>query len=438
MTAHALLSSSKAHIWAHCLGAPALWQAYPQPREESEASKAGTTAASAAEAFGKAHERFDAGSQYEQLNQYLDVIYQAEAKYLDPVVEFESPRLKPLMIAANPLRGGTPDAIIWDRAGAGATIVDLKWGEGVRVEAVGNEQLIDYWWGLDLLMRKEGYPLDAQAKVDLVIVQPRWRDENDRVRRWAMSSDSARGRATHQSGSAGAIFDLLADGFHGSIRRTPGDHCLWCPAKGKTKPGSSEWLCPEQAAYALRALPDLDAIPAPSQVVGLSLTGQAMVLKHADEIRAWLNAVETHALAAAIADPAQTPPGFKVVAGKIGNRAWAKGVDEGAIAMAIKQIGVHPFGKPPLLSPTQVEKEAGGKGRMGKERMESLKAFISRAPGAPVLAEESDPRDRFDPTAALTALPPVEAPKRIGGCGDADWGQNGKPEATDWQITGNV
>lgn len=408
MTAHALLSSSKAHIWAHCLGAPALWQAYPQPREESEASKAGTDAALLAERAGKDRLRILPGAPHEPLNQYLDLIYQTEAKYLDPVVEFESPRLKPLMAAANPLRGGTPDAIIWDRAGAGATIVDLKWGEGVRVEAVGNEQLIDYWWGLDLLMKKEGYPLDAQATVDLVIVQPRWRDENDRVRRWTLPSEELRNLTEIQAGTARIIAAPQTE--VGPLRRRPGEHCLWCPAKGKTKPGTGgrEWLCPEQAAYALRALPDLDAIPAPSEVVGLSLTGQAMVLKHADEIRAWLNAVETHALAAAIADPAQTPPGFKVVQGKIGNRAWAKGVDEGAIAMAIKQIGVHPFGKPPLLSPTQVEKEAGGKGRIGKERMASLQAFISRAPGAPVLVEDTDPRDRFDPTAALTALPEPE------------------------------
>ena len=159
----------------------------------------------------------------------------------------------------------------------------------------------------------------------------------------------------------------------------------------------------------LAALPDdLEMQPAAPQ----DLTNAQIVRVLALEplIRKWLGDVKHYALTQALAGRL---PGYKVVHGDVGDRAWAKGVDEGVVATAAKQMGVHPYAEPELLSVTQMEKalakavqEARGKGKRGnpevvKERMANLAPYISRSPGKPTLAKADDTRPAFNPALNL-------------------------------------
>lgn len=394
--AHALLSSSKAEIWTKCIGAAALWVSNPQPFRDSPEALEGRRVAAMVERCGKTGEELPDG--YEAAQLYIDTIAAEAARYLDPVVEFENERIFPQLAKVNPHCGGTPDATVIDMCGEGFSVIDLKWGEGVSVPAEGNPQLLNYAYGVDALMRELGCAVPDTALVRLIIVMPRWRDEGKRVKVWEMSAEEFRRLARFQMTTAATIRYHL--GAKTDLPRVPGDYCRWCPAAA---------ICPEKRAQMLAAIPDdLEMQPTPPQ--DLTKAQIVRVLELAPLISKWLKDVKHYALTEALAGRL---PGYKVVHGEAGDRAWAKGVAEGVVATAAKQMGVHPYAEPKLLSVAQMEvaigkavQEARGKGKRGnpavvEERMANLAPYISRSPGRPTLALTTDKRAAFNPALNL-------------------------------------
>lgn len=397
---HALLSASKAHIWARCEAAPTLWQHLP-PSPSSRYADEGRKVAEAVEHVGKGLlPALPAGMEAAQA--YLDRVAGLMVGALDPVTMYEPDFLGALLTADNPHRGGTPDAAAVDLTGAaGLHVVDLKWGEGVYVEAEGNEQGLTYLDALDrwaTLQRGPLGPLPDSTPASFVIEQPRWRDEGDRSRVWAGTLGAFRPLFRALSDAAARI-RYMVDGNTPTVPLAfqEGEHCRFCPVGMAGK-------CPARDKRMLDALGELDA-PRPSAVPSVPVAPippelipppkLAAALPLFPRIRAWLDAAEARALALALRSEL---PGYKAVQGKPGNRAWSR--DALQVSAALTAAGVADPWERELISPATVEKALGKKAAAAV-----LAPLVKRAPGKPTLAPASDPRPPFDAAASLPALP---------------------------------
>lgn len=190
---------------------------------------------------------------------------------------------------------------------------------------------------------------------------------------------------------------------------TPGEkQCMFCKAKP----------CAAQTKYVLETVSadfvDLDAALAPQVEEGKNRLGAltndqiGQLQGMADFIEDWVKAVRAKTESELLLGRAV--PGYKLVQGKQGNRAWSDETDaEKALkAMRLKQDQMYNYS---LISPTSAEKLAPRKLKKGEteappsalsaRQWEKLQALITRAPGKPSVAPESDPRPAL-------ALVPVE------------------------------
>lgn len=397
--AHALLSASKAHIWARCEAAPTLWQHIPST-PSSRYADAGRKGAEAVEHVGRGLlAALPPGM--EQARAYLDRVASLPAGALDPVTMYEPADLGALLTADNPHRGGTPDAAVVDLAGeAGLHVVDLKWGEGVYVEAVGNEQGLTYLDALDRWATKQRGPLGPlpdSTPASFIIEQPRWRDESDRSRVWAGTLGSFRPLFRKLAATADRIARAIAGGAQApALAFAEGSHCRWCPVGVAGK-------CPARDKRMLDALGDLDAprpgvvAPLPPELIPADKLASALPLF--PRIRDWIDKAEARALALAMA---KELPGYKAVAGKQGNRVWSE--PDATVVRCLTDAGIlEPLEKPKVISPAAAEKALGK-----KLAATLLPNLTKRPPGKPCLARADDPRPPFDPAASLPALPAEE------------------------------
>jgi hypothetical protein len=113
-------------------------------------------------------------------------------------------------------------------------------------------------------------------------------------------------------------------------------------------------------------------------------------------VEAWGEAVVSYARQ--IAEKGTAIPGWKLVNGKLGNRAWR---DELAAADAIKAAGGEPW-ETKVISPAVAEKAVGKAVFAAK-----LAPLTSRAPGSVSLVPESDKRPAIacGPVADFDAIP---------------------------------
>jgi len=115
--------------------------------------------------------------------------------------------------------GGTGDAVIYDPQTKTLDVVDLKYGEGVKVEPEKNLQLVLYALGSLYYFRK--LPVE---KVSITIVQPRLAHEDGPVRTWSPSPLELL--------EYGALLKIAAKRTRThTTEYNPGKHCRFCPAK---------------------------------------------------------------------------------------------------------------------------------------------------------------------------------------------------------------
>lgn len=359
---HALLNASSAERWLNCTPSALAAEAYPS--EATEFTLEGTLAHEVAEAVLNGEEVTPSGDiTFEMLdcaNSYDDyiknLIHSPDAVVLtEQQVDF-SPWV--------PEGFGTCDCIILQDNTL--TVVDFKYGMGVPVSAEDNPQLRLYALGA---LNDYGDLIDVEV-VEMHIVQPRIENYSyeviniDALKEWGES-----------------IKPIAERAYKGEGEYVAGKHCKFCPHAGHCRKLNE--VCTTYITHNGHqvAIPKL----APFELAG--------ALQMEPLITLWLKRVKEQAFKDAI--NGEKIPGYKLVQGKMGNRKWS---DESKVLDALKNEDISPDSvtETKILSPAQVEKLIGK-----KKFKQLLNDYTTRAPGAPSLVADTDPRPEFDSQASI-------------------------------------
>lgn len=301
---------------------------------------------------------------------------------------------------------GTGDAVIiavWADGTALVDVGDLKTGMGVVVSAFENPQLQIY--GLGAI---EQYGLLYEiTRARLTIYQPRInREPSD----WEITADDLLAFGEHakeRAKVARTAKEFMANwvGVDDSYL-TPGDHCRTSFCKARA-------TCPKLAEFVQ------DTTGADFEDLNVATTAMTMFKEDAefikpsvlsakmaqiDLIEDWCKAVRAEVERRLLAG--QPVPGYKLVQGKRGARAWgnADEVEATFKSMRLKQEEMYDF---KLISPTTAEKLL----KDSPKRWNRITPLITQSDGKPSVAPESDKR----PALVIT---PTEDDFDVVGAGD--------------------
>lgn len=392
MTAHSTIGASSCERWWNCPGSVALVATMP-PQKPSAYAEEGTDAHALAELCLKEGKDPIAGKYFgrvisdalaksveitaemaDAVQIYLNVIredmhnYGVSAKDLKVEHKFHLSHVDPDAF-------GTNDAnlpVFLTKL----IVYDLKYGQGVAVEAEENKQAMYYALGA---VQGEYY-----EEIEVVIVQPRAIHKDGPVRRWTIT------RAQLQE---------FEDELKLKIQETkkkdaplcPGNWCrkTFCPAMAR---------CPaikqEVESAAMIAFDDYKEDPKPLSAEVMSDEQLTRVLHAMPRIEQWLK--EVYAFAEAKANRGEKVPGFKLVRGREGNRKWK---DETEVALAFGDTCYEKV----VMSPSKLEKII-----KDKEAKSLINKLTSRAEAKTTLVPDSDPREEVQPNASLAFSDPFQ------------------------------
>ncbi len=385
-----MLSPSSAHRWLHCPASVPLTRTCKDDASPfaDEGTVAHTVAAdvlrtgSDASAYvGACHEVN--GHRWEVTAEMAAYVQE----YVDYVRAIAGVRLveQPLRIAS--ITGeqgakGTADVVIL--AGDALTIVDLKYGRGVKVFAEGNEQLQLY----ALAALQEFAGVEAFQHVRLVIVQPRLGHADEWVRTLPQMEDF------RQKVAQGAARCRAAMWHYNNVGELPSEY--FGPAETPCRFCSTKASCPALATHVLNTVADdfVDLTqPVAPQLSHAALrtfdnTTLACLFGATELIESWCKSIRDRAAAELLSG--QPVPGYKVVQGRQGSRRW---VDETAAEDALIQmrIGLSHLHDVSLISPASAEKLHQA-GVLDLQQWAQLQPLIHRSTGAPIVVPTSDKR----------------------------------------------
>lgn len=383
---HALLGASSAARWIAC--PPSARATENLPDEESEYAAEGTKAHEVCEvALRRNLKNWEQGQALMEVipggalgkdeksseiiraaNQYIDFIHEQWALFPHKPGVFIEQEVD--VSRWVPGGFGTCDCLM---IGDGILhIIDFKYGRGVPVSPVRNPQLMYYALGAYALF-------DGIEEIDTVrmsIVQPRIQEEPET---WELSL------ADLLTWAREVLIPAAQMAWKGEGEFCPGPHCKdhFC----KAYPNCRAW----QDKYG--PLAGFEPLPQPAALTD-------------EELGDWLRKVQGLAqYARDLEDYAQTAllegrslPGWKLVAGR-STRKW---VDQDA---AFKQMEADGTNEAMLYTRTPISLTVAEK-MIGKKKFaETMSAFITKAPGAPKLAQDSDPRPAYNP---LEGFKPTE------------------------------
>ena len=277
---------------------------------------------------------------------------------------------------------GTADVII--ARGDEIIVVDFKYGRGHEVEAERNPQMSLY--GLGALQAYQGLVADFN-RVRMAISQPRIKRAPSE---WDCSVEEleAWGRGTARSAVVAcnlATWDTPADPeVWAETHLSPSEKaCKFCKAKA-TCPA----LLQEVALHVSEAPATVDEFEHISDPKTFSQPDLARSLRAVDLIEDWCKSVRAEAERRLRAG--QVVPGWKLVQGKKGNRAWDKPAEVEALlkSMRLKESEMYDF---KLISPASAEKLAKA-GTIGPRQWPKLQSLITQPDGKAHVAPESDSR----------------------------------------------
>lgn len=381
--AHALLSASSAHRWINCTPAPYLEARHPD--SDSDAAAEGTAAHELAE--HKLRLVLDEPTQRPESDWIDEDMEDHTDTYVDHVMaelhrtKQDSPgaflaieqRLDFSHIVPDGF--GTSDATI---VGDGTmTVVDFKYGKGVKVEAEGNPQMRLYALGA---LAQFGMIYDIHT-VRMVIFQPRISNIStseigvDELTTWA--EEVVRPAA-----------ELAATG-EGQLQA--GEWCQFCRHAPQCTALAKQMFAPVPTTgdELTPAAPDPDTLT-DAQV--------AQIVAVSTELKKWLGKVEAHALAQA--NDGHTYPGLKLVEG----RAVRKYTDTDAVAAVVtSETAEDPYKPREVLGITAMTKLLGK-----KQFDELLGQYVHKPEGKPTLVPVSDKRPALEVATAETVFQPIE------------------------------
>lgn len=372
---HAVLSPSASERWISCPASVRVAAKVPREPESSYAAE-GTTAHALGElkvrhAIGKlsddeyvtAHRQWAFVNQQfadgfhemeEHTDAYVALVLERRELYPDTQVLVEQ-RVQ----TGVPSCSGTADIVLVSPTHV--EIIDLKYGQGVPVQAEGNSQLRLYAVGA-----LEGYGdvLGEPTEVYMTVFQPRigdghadtammtpedllaWRDSLLPVAKLALSENAPFGPSE--------------------------EACRWCPASGR---------CPAQLEHVTNRDfgTDVDLMSGEQIAEALAMVPQ---------IREWLNALEVAALSM-IYTEGEKVPGWKVVMSG-GSR---KVVDPEGAAKALREAGFtdEQFITPKFAGIGELEK------LLRRRFDEVVGSYVTKSAGKPSLAPEDDKRPAANP-----------------------------------------
>lgn len=371
---HALLSASGAHRWLNCT--PSARLESDEPESTSAAAEQGTAAHALAEhklrrALKQRSKRPVStwiDDEMETLtDDYVSFVQEhislARETCGDPQVLIEQ-RLDFSHVV--PGGFGTGDCVII--AEPTLQIIDLKYGQGVLVEAERNPQLMLYALGA---LHTFGSLYDIE-RVAVTIYQPRrgnvdtWEISVTELEHWAEAEVKPKAE--------------LASAGEGEF--CPGSWCQFC----KIAP-----TCRARAEANL-ALARLEFVP-PAELSDAEI---ADVLTRIPQLKTWAADVEAYALSQAV-NQGVVFEGFKLVAG----RSVRKYTSETDVAAAAEAAGYRDIWDRKLITLTAMEK------LMGKPAFnEILGDLVTKPAGKPTLVLASDKRPALDLVSAATDFQP--------------------------------
>lgn len=382
MGAHALLSASGSKRWLSCPPSAQLEQQFPE--EKSEYAAEGTFAHALAElhlsqylghitkqAFNKGLKMLSTDSWYTQemldhVQTYLDIVIErineAKARSGDAVVLIEQKLDYSPWVADG---FGTGDVVVI--ADEVLEIMDLKYGKGVPVSAVGNTQMRLYALGA---LNQFGCLYDIST-VRMTIIQPRLD---------SVSTDEISAEELLKWGDE-TVKPIAKMAYAGEGEFKAGDHCQFCRARYTCRERAKANL--ELAKYEFRDPPLLT-----DDEIG-------DILAKAEALQKWAADVQAYALDQA-ENHGKKWPGWKLVEG----RSTRKYSDVEAVAQALINAGFEEsvIYERSLLGITAMEKVVGK-----KKFSELLGDLVIKPAGKPVLVPLTDKRPEINSTESARA-----------------------------------
>lgn len=356
--AHALLSASSADRWIHCPPSAVAAEAYPN--EGTAFTREGTLAHEVAEIYANGGTATPGdgitGEMIECAEGYRD--YCLELIKSDDALVMTEQRVdfSPWV----PGGFGTADRIIIQDSVM--DVIDYKFGKGVPVSAENNSQEMCYGLGA---LNDYGFVYEVEL-VRLHIYQPRI--NNISVFEISAEALLAWGEA---------IKPVAEQAAKGKGKYAAGAWCKFCPHAGRCRALTK--VCTDYVnTHGLRVkIPIL----APYEV--------ADVLAMEPLVSLWLSKVKAQALSTMLSG--EEIPGYKVVEGKQGNRKWTNEME------VLKTLEAAGYSKDDVTE-TKLLTPAGMDTALGKKKAkELLQELVSRSPGNPTIAPESDKRPVYNP-----------------------------------------
>lgn len=384
--AHALLSASGAKRWILCPPSARLEEKLKERMGEKSSpfAEEGTKAHSLSELKllrekGKlGHEdginEFNYQARRKALGEIPEEMDQKTDEYVDAVMEVfmaarrRCPDAKLLLeIRVDfsrwvPQGFGTSDVVIV--ADNELTVIDLKYGKGVRIDAMGNPQARCYGLGA-LAVYDELYDI---RKVHIMIIQPRL----DHITEETLTTEALLQWADEVLAPAAQL------AWKGEGEFNPGDHCRFCAARG---------ICFARASQALQVLSSSMETPGvlPEEEI-------PKILEVADVAMDWFKDLKSYALSQAL--NGHRYYGYKLVRGKKPPRAWRD--EEKAVEQLIRAgYDENLYQETKLKSVSKIEKA------VGKTAFNAIFSdLVFQGEGAYTLVPETDGRPEINPADA--------------------------------------
>ena len=369
---HAKLSASGSHIWLNCT--PAIRMSEGIPDKQTAFTQEGTIAHRLAELkisrrlgdmsgpeFTREVEEVNSSEYYSEemetyIQNYVDWIEEIYNGVKERSADFELLTEQRLDFSSWVPGGfGTGDVVII--ADGTLTVIDLKYGKGVPVDAVRNPQLMLYGLGA-----YDAFSLSNDIqKIRMIINQPRL----DSISEYELPVEELLqwGEETVKPRAEMAM--------KGEGEAKPGDWCRFCKCRAICRARAEEAL--EIARYEFKDPPLLEEDEI-SDILG-----------KVGRIQSWISDVKDYAQEEA--EHGRQWPGWKLVEGR-SNRKYTdpQEVERRLLAAGFEKVLL--FKDPELLGITAMEKVVGGK----KKLEQICEGLIVKPPGAPTLVPESDKR----------------------------------------------